>query len=144
MLPYVMYSVEELSVVKDLGNWGNCNVQFIGKLLDSDGAKYICTGIEKIPPAEIELDFSLAAQIPPRNTMIRIWGELELMDNLPLVKAKVSSFPLCYQYNASIFFFGFQIVRVIESVDIPLYKKSLDSRRMFTPHFAPLESTEPT
>ena len=93
MLPYVIFSVEELSVVKDLGNWGNCNVQFIGKLLDSDGAKYNCAGIEKNPPAKIEVDFALTAQIPPRNTILRVWGELEMMDNFPLVKAKVSLIP---------------------------------------------------
>ena len=85
-----MYSVEELSLVKDLKNWGNCNVQLIGKLLDCDGV-HTCESIEKVPPAQIELDFSLAAQIPPRNTIIRVWGELELMntDGRPVVNAKV-------------------------------------------------------
>ena len=85
-----MHSVEELSVVKDLGFWGNCNVQFIGKFVDCDEV-HICEGIEKVPPATIELDFSLSAQIPPRNSTIRVWGEFELksLDGSPLVKAKV-------------------------------------------------------
>merc|ERR1712116_15353 len=74
------------------------------------------TEFEKIK----KVDFSLAACIPPRNSVIRIWGELELKSGadqkIPLVKAKVS--------------------RVIKSIDIPLYRKSLVSRRKFTPHFA--------
>lgn len=94
MLPHVMYSVEELSVVRDLNTWSNHNVQFIGKLLWIDGV-YMCEGIEKKNSAKVSVDFSLTAQIPPRNTVVRIWGELELktVNNqtapIPFVKAKV-------------------------------------------------------
>jgi len=114
-----MHSIEELSIVNDLSNWGNLNVQFIGKLIECNQA-FVCGCIEKNSLLTIEVDFSLAACIPPRNSVIRIWGELELKSGadqkIPLVKAKVS--------------------RVIKSIDIPLYRKSLVSRRKFTPHFA--------
>lgn len=93
MLPYVMYTVEELSLVKDLKNWGNCNVQFIGKIFDTDGV-FTCEGFEKSMSTGICLDFSLSTQIPPRNTNVRIWGDLELrvVNNqlTPVVKVKVN------------------------------------------------------
>lgn len=104
MLPHVMHTVEELSVVSDLSNWGNCNVQFIGKLgesADIDGI-YTCEGIEtnkknssvgSSSNSGIRVDFSLVAQIPPRSALVRIWGELELKNinglTVPLVRAKV-------------------------------------------------------
>lgn len=93
MMPHVMHSVEELSIVKDMSNWSNCNVQFIGKLLAFDGV-YMCEGIEKNSSARVEVDFSLTAQVPPRNDIVRIWGELELKSihpqtSLPVVKVKV-------------------------------------------------------
>lgn len=103
MMPHAEQTVEELSVVSDLSNWGNCNVQFIGKLFDSagDSGVYTCVGIESIKSKkatsektkEIIVDFSLAADIPPRNVLVRIWGELELkmFNSLmsPYVRAKV-------------------------------------------------------
>lgn len=95
MMPYVMHSVEELGIVKDLTNWSNHNVQFIGKLLGVDGV-YICEGIEKNSSVKLRVDFSLTAQIPPRNAIVRIWGEIELKNfdgqtvPISLVKAKVS------------------------------------------------------
>jgi hypothetical protein len=55
----------------------------------------MCEGIEKNSYVKIAVDFSLTAQIPPRNAVVRIWGELELyhFDNQtvisPIVKAKV-------------------------------------------------------
>lgn len=114
-----MHSIQELSIVNDLSNWGNLNVQFIGKLIKCDEA-FVCGCIEKNFSSTIRVDFSLAASIPPRNSFVRIWGELELKDEagqkLPHVKAKVS--------------------RVIKSMDVPLYRKSLAIRRKFTPHFA--------
>lgn len=98
-----MHSVEELSVVSDLNNWGNCNVQFIGKLSDSDDGVYsTCVGIEpninKNPSSTtggtIRVDFSLSAQDPPRGVPVRIWGELETKiiqgRTVPIVRAKVS------------------------------------------------------
>lgn len=118
MLPYVMHSIQELSIVNDLSNWGNLNVQFIGKLIECNEA-FVCGCIEKNSLSTIGVDFSLSACIPPRNSVVRIWGELELQDGpdqkIPLVKAKVS--------------------RVITSIDIPLYKKSLTIRRKFTSNF---------
>lgn len=118
MLPYVMHSIQELSIVNDLSNWGNLNVQFIGKLIECNEA-FVCGCIEKNSLSTIGVDFSLSACIPPRNSVVRIWGELELQDGpdqkIRLVKAKVS--------------------RVITSIDIPLYKKSLTIRRKFTSNF---------
>lgn len=91
MLPYVMYTVEELSLVRDLTNWGNCNVQFIGKIFDTDD-ELTCGGFEKDMSTRICLDLSLSAQIPPRNTLVRIWGEIDLKktNNQPIVKVKVT------------------------------------------------------
>jgi hypothetical protein len=95
MKPHVMHSIEELSLVNDLNNWSNNNVQFIGKLLLGINGVYMCEGIEKNSYVKIAVDFSLTAQIPPRNAVVRIWGELELyhFDNQtvisPIVKAKV-------------------------------------------------------
>lgn len=92
MLPYVMHSIQELSIVNDLSNWGNLNVQFIGKLIECNEA-FVCGCIEKNSLSTIGVDFSLSACIPPRNSVVRIWGELELQDGpdqkIPLVKAKV-------------------------------------------------------
>jgi len=120
MLPYVMHSIQELSVVDDLSHWANLNVQFIGKLTDCDGA-FVCGCIEKNSPATIAVDFSLTSDIPPRNSTVRIWGELELSRNTPLVKVKIS--------------------RTVQSVDIPLYRKSLIIRYNFTPRFATIKRT---
>ena len=96
LLPHVMHSVEELSVVRDLANWSNHNVQFIGKLFLGIDGVYMCEGIEKNSSAKIGVDFTLTAQIPPRNVVVRIWGEIELQHNLtaaiPIVKAKVCNF----------------------------------------------------
>ena len=93
MLPHVMHSVEELVVIRDLTNWSNHNVQFIGKLLLGNDGVYMCEGIEKNSSAKIGVDFSLTAQIPPRNVVVRIWGELDLQQSqtvaTPIVKAKV-------------------------------------------------------
>jgi len=95
MNPHVMHSIEELSFVKDLNNWSNNNVQFIGKLLLGIDGVYMCEGIEKNSSVKIAVDFSLTAQIPPRNAVVRIWGELELnhFNNqtvvMPFIKAKV-------------------------------------------------------
>ena len=93
MLPYVMHSLQELSVISNLNNWANLNVQFIGKLLDCDDC-YTCVGVGKNSTSVVLVDFSLAAQIPPRNVLVRIWGEIEMKNinqqNVPVVKAKVS------------------------------------------------------
>ncbi|XP_046463987.1 uncharacterized protein LOC124209827 [Daphnia pulex] len=128
MNPHVMHSIEELSYVKDLNNWSNNNVQFIGKLLLGIDGVYMCEGIEKNSSVKIAVDFSLTAQIPPRNAVVRIWGELELkhIDNqtvtMPFIKAKIA--------------------RVIKSVDIPLYRRSLEIRREYAPHnYVSLTST---
>ncbi|EFX90459.1 hypothetical protein DAPPUDRAFT_309480 [Daphnia pulex] len=128
MNPHVMHSIEELSYVKDLNNWSNNNVQFIGKLLLGIDGVYMCEGIEKNSSVKIAVDFSLTAQIPPRNAVVRIWGELELKHivnqtvTMPFIKAKIA--------------------RVIKSVDIPLYRRSLEIRREYAPHnYVSLTST---
>lgn len=122
MLPYVVHSIQELSVVNDLSNWNNLNVQFIGKLTNC-GETLACGCIEKNSSSIVRVDFSLTPNIPPRNSFVRIWGELELknvgIQKLPFVKAKIS--------------------RVINSIDIPLYRKSLTIRRNFTPRFAAIK-----
>lgn len=119
-MPHVMHSVEELSVVKDLTNWINNNVQFIGKLMLGIDGVYMCEGIEKNSSVKIAVDFSLTAQIPPRNAIVRIWGELELKHFL--------------HQNVPIPFIKAKIARVIKSVDIPLYRKSLEIRREYAPN----------
>lgn len=104
MLPHVMHSVEELSVVRDLTNWSNYNVQFIGKLVLGTDGVYMCEGIEKNSSLKIGVDFSLTSQIPPRNVVVRIWGELELQQlnsqtvSIPIVKVKVCNFSLKKTY----------------------------------------------
>lgn len=91
--PYVMYSVGELSNVTDLSNWGNLNVQFIGKLMNEEGV-YICQELQKNSTKSICTDLSLVDQIPARNSTVRVWGEIAVQERanrfIPAIRAKVS------------------------------------------------------
>jgi hypothetical protein len=94
MLPYVMYSIEELSMIKDLSHWGNLNVQFVGRLIEKEGT-YRCLGMQKKSTENLLVDFSLSENIPPRNTLVRVWGVIQLVENencvKPCIKIRVSA-----------------------------------------------------
>ena len=94
MLPYVIHSIEELCVIKDLSHWGNLNVQFVGRLIEMEGT-YRCLSMQKKSTENLLVDFSLSENIPPRNTLVRVWGEIQLMEIencvKPCIKLKVSA-----------------------------------------------------
>lgn len=95
MPPYVMHTVEELSLVNDLSRWGNVDVQFLGQVeSDGDGGHW-CSDLRYDAAAApaLAVDFSLCDSLPRRRVPVRLWGELQLRPlngrTVPLVRVKV-------------------------------------------------------
>lgn len=120
--PYVPFSTEEVSLVKSLDCWSNCNVRVIGSMsptrincnlwsLESVG--------EEGGPFCILVDIKLLMAVPPIDSPVQVFGEIQMMLN----SVKPRPFILAKFY------------RDFSSVDLSYYCKALEELKKYVPHF---------
>lgn len=79
--PYIHIPIEELSLVRSLENWANCNVRVHGRFLTVDGRHFLENIGCKSKSSKIELDLSLLAKHIFDNSVIQVFGELMVTNN---------------------------------------------------------------
>lgn len=85
--PYTFFSLEELSLVHCLKNWANTKVCPIGQAkFDSISQKCELHSVMEKRSWKVSLDVSLLNEIPKLNTVIQIFGNLEIISEQPVVK----------------------------------------------------------
>lgn len=86
-MPYVWFTVRELSTVKCLKNWSNQKVNVIGQVSfkASVNTYYLYTTCEKVQ-VPLTLDISLLKEIPKLEQLLQLYGTLEIKDSTPFLK----------------------------------------------------------
>uniref|UniRef100_A0A1B6I8M4 Uncharacterized protein n=1 Tax=Homalodisca liturata TaxID=320908 RepID=A0A1B6I8M4_9HEMI len=114
--PFMFFSVEDLSLVKSLKHWTNTKVCPVGLVMYNctDQQCYLHSVMEK-GQWSILLDTSLLLEIPNLETLLQIFGTLEVVNGLSRVKVN--------------------FYRNLGSVDLPLFVESYKLMQKYVPDF---------
>lgn len=119
-MPYTLFTVEELSLVKCLKNWFNVKVSAVGNVShDTTTQKCYLNSVRECGQWSLLLDTSLLEEIPKLEQLLQVYGTLTMNGEEPCVK-------LCF-------------IRRLPWVNLSLYH---DSYRLMQKHIGKIECSK--